>query len=170
MTPRVYLPGETAIHDWRHPLVPGLSKLQWQYHFIELPTFTFVGPFFVPGPRLCSHSTWKQGISCSKDTECELGDTDLEMANKNRRGLAKADLVMAHISGPISPQTMNDLDFALAQDKRVVLSITKGASELGISDICSRAHRVHQTEEQGLKSDFEFEVLDIRAALLYGDA
>jgi hypothetical protein len=171
MKPRVYLPGDMDMLDRRHPLVPGLNRLEWQHHYIERPTFTYVGPFYVPGRHLCSHSTWKRGIPCPHYSDCELGDTDLEMADKNRRGLAKADLVMALISGPISTQTMNDLDFAFAQNKRVVLSITEGASQMDISDICARAHRVHQTYDlDRLKSDFEFEVCEILGALLYGVA
>ena len=171
MKPRVYLPGGMEMLDWRHPLVPGLNRLEWQHHYIEQPSFTFVGPFYVPGSHLCSHSTWMRGIPCPHHSDCELGDTDLEMADKNRSGLAKADLVMTYITGPISTQTMNDLDFAFTQNKRVVLSITKGASQMDIADICARAHRVHQTYDlDRLKSDFEFEVGEILAALLYGDA
>jgi hypothetical protein len=170
MKPCVFMPGETVIDDSRHLLVPGLAQLQWQYHYISQPTYTYVGPFYVPSLRLCNHSTWKRGMPCHPDTECKLGDTDLEMADKNRRGLAKADLVMVRISGPISTQTMNDLDFAFAQDKRVVLSITKGASKMDISAIRTRAYRVWKTDDlDRFKCDLDFEVQEARLALLYGD-
>ncbi len=170
MKPCVFMPGETVIDDSRHLLVPGLAQLQWQDHYISLPTYTYVGPFYVPTLRLCSHSTWKRGMPCHPDSECELGDTDLEMADKNRRGLAKADLVMVRISGPISTQTMNDLNFAFSQNKRVVLSITKDASRMDISAIRTRAYRVWETDDlDRFKCDLDFEVQEARLALLYGD-
>ena len=51
MKPRVYLAGTMVKNDWRHYLVPGLREHDGSDGSLELPDFTYVGPFFVS----CDH-------------------------------------------------------------------------------------------------------------------
>ena len=172
MKPRVYLGGPVTQEDWRLELVPGLRQLRWAEHYIELPSFTYLGPFYTPERQTCGEATWEYGPESGHlaDVLWEKEETGPSMGRKNKYGFSRADLYFTYVTKPWTLEWISEVTLGIPDTTRVVLSVSPDAWSPNLAQIVPRAHRIHRARDRNrLRSDFEFEIMEIGGGLLFGD-
>lgn len=120
---KVYLAGKIDKYDWRHDLVPGLRGHRWEEGPIAMPTFNYVGPFFVSCDHGCLHEPNQHGATRNglEDICGEDGWTRQQVIERNNAAIALANLVLAYITTTDCYGTLCEIGMALARNKRVVM-------------------------------------------------
>jgi nucleoside 2-deoxyribosyltransferase len=142
-TPKVYLAGKIARSSWRHHLVRGLSKHNWQDGILRQSNFDYVGPFFVE----CGHGCYDHPNTHGTGPGC---NTHLDI---NRRKVSKAclmavdsaDLVFCYIDAIDCFGTLTEIGYAIRTGVKVVICFAPTIATPTNNDFwfaCETAHKV----------------------------
>ena len=121
--PSVYMGGKIAPHDWRHKLVPGLSRACDKNHIntsaLELEKFSYTGPFFLADDHSGTH-----GPACHGNCEGQSGVTPIRkpaLFLRNNHAIEEADFLLAYIKAYDCIGTICEVTYAWCLGKPIFL-------------------------------------------------
>jgi len=121
--PGVYLAGKIYPHDWRHNLVPGLSRACDRTPInvgpLELDKFIYTGPFFIADGHSGTH-----GDTCHGNCEGQSGSTPItkpQLFRRNNNAIESADFLLVYINACDCIGTICELTYAWCLGKPIFL-------------------------------------------------
>ena len=121
--PSVYMAGKIDSHDWRHKLVPGLSRAcdQTPLRFLslELDKFNYTGPFFIADGHSGTH-----GPTCHGNCEGMSGwepITKPQLFRRNNLAIQYSDFVLVYINACDCIGTICEVTYAWCLSKPIFL-------------------------------------------------
>ena len=140
--PKIYLAGKIGKNDWRHSLIPELRGREWQHGPIEMPNYSYVGPFFVSCDHGCNHVLNSHGASAGYAFG-ESPYTQRDVIQNNNTSLEQADLLFAYVTSCDCYGTLIEIGYSLRAVERVVIAFAHGIPHKDFWYADQQATRVH---------------------------
>ena len=119
--------GKIDSHDWRHKLVPGLSRACDKDHIntwaLELEKFSYTGPFFIADGHSGTH-----GPACHGNCEGQSGVTPITkngLFRRNNHAIEEADFLLAYINAYDCIGTICEITYAWCLGKPIFLVFSR---------------------------------------------
>lgn len=139
---RVYLAGKIGKNDWRHDIFPSLREAEhldsrWRRD-VEIPSFTYVGPFFISCDHGCSHGEGQHGrgiepAGCLETMSEAKTRSRAQVAAECLKWINKAGFVFCWIEDLTAFGTLFELGYAHAIGKPIFVGLKRNVKEPGLS-------------------------------------
>lgn len=138
--PHIYMAGKIELNCWRHTLVPNLRGCEHQNGVLPQPNFVYVGPYFIGCDHGGFHGPNQHGAMSLRDKT--LVRKQLDVVTQCFEGLERCGTLFAYINAPDCYGTISEIEYALQNDKYVVIVFDPSVNASDFWFITVRTHRV----------------------------
>jgi len=124
LTPCIYLAGKIDKNDWRHSVIPQLSRYDDCLEHIDMDDFIYVGPFYKSCDHGCFHSDGSHGILGRQQKYRRVAQ--LQVRNQCYRAVMNCDIFFLYINHREAFGSLVEIGWAQAFNKKIVVIYAPG--------------------------------------------